>query len=185
MHGCGDSDSSRPASRTRPRRHASLYRRCAGRYPPFPVVGDPLGARDTPSPARNQSLGRHRRRAYATRGVAVMGPHEHVDPFTTTGATAHGVRRGAEADYSGEMSSEPRDRRNTTRVESSGALARRLANEPQVERYYAPDRNAAMSATGGSGSESEVQAMCALLAAVSLRLIREREARRQRLMIVK
>lgn len=73
----------------------------------------------------------------------MMGPHERVDPFATTGATTRSVRGGAEADYSVEM---PSERRRTSRVASSAGSTRRLANEPQIEAYYNADRQAMLAA---------------------------------------
>jgi hypothetical protein len=54
-----------------------------------------------------------------------------------------------------------------------------------IERTYDPDRGAMLAVPGSMGSEPGVEAMCALLAAVSLRLVRERLANRAHLRIVK
>jgi hypothetical protein len=58
-----------------------------------------------------------------------------------------------------------------------------LANTPAVERYYTPGGEVAVP--GSMGLEPEVEAMCALLAGVSLRLNRERAVNRARLRVVK
>jgi hypothetical protein len=58
-----------------------------------------------------------------------------------------------------------------------------LAKPLQVERYYTPGGEVAVP--GSTGLDPEVEAMCALLAGVSLRLNRERAANRARLRVVK
>jgi hypothetical protein len=60
---------------------------------------------------------------------------------------------------------------------------KRLAKSVVTERYYTPGGEVAVP--GGAGPEPEVEAMCALLAGVSLRLNRERKVNRPRLRIVK
>jgi hypothetical protein len=76
--------------------------------------------------------------------------------------------------------------------EEAGAHARKssanfrqkgLANSVVTERYYVPGGEVAVP--GSMGFEPEVEAMCALLAGVSLRLIRERAVNRTRLRVVK
>jgi hypothetical protein len=76
--------------------------------------------------------------------------------------------------------------------EETGAHARKspadfrqkgLANSVVTERYYIPGGEVAVP--GGTGLEPEVEAMCALLAGVSLRLNRERAVNRARLRVVK
>jgi len=58
-----------------------------------------------------------------------------------------------------------------------------LANSVVTERYYTPGGEVA--GPGNSGLEPEVEAMCALLAGVSLRLNGERAVNRARLRVVK
>ena len=58
-----------------------------------------------------------------------------------------------------------------------------LATTPAIERYYVPAGGVAIP--GSTGLKPEVEAMCALLAGVSLRLNRERAANRARLRVVK
>jgi len=58
-----------------------------------------------------------------------------------------------------------------------------LANPGVTERYYVPGGEVA--GPGGTGLEPEVEAMCALLAGVSLRSNRERAVNRARLRVVK
>ena len=58
-----------------------------------------------------------------------------------------------------------------------------VANSLAVERYYVPGGEVAVP--GGTGLEPEVEAMCALLAGVSLRLNRERTENRARLRVIK
>ena len=60
---------------------------------------------------------------------------------------------------------------------------KRLAKPAASERYYLADDETA--GPGGSGLEPEVEAMCALLAGVSLRLNRERTENRARLRVIK
>ena len=68
--------------------------------------------------------------------------------------------------------------------ENADAHARKsFANSLAVERYYVPGGEVAVP--GGTGLEPEVEAMCALLAGVSLRLNRERAVNRTRLRVVK
>jgi hypothetical protein len=54
-----------------------------------------------------------------------------------------------------------------------------------IERRYDADRTGMPAVPGSMGFEPEVEAMCALLAAVSLRLNRERAVNRARLRVVK
>jgi hypothetical protein len=76
--------------------------------------------------------------------------------------------------------------------EEAGAHARKSpANSRQRgldeslvrERYYVPGGE--VVGPGSTGLEPEVEAMCVLLAAVSLRLTRERAVNRARLRVVK
>ena len=76
--------------------------------------------------------------------------------------------------------------------EEAGAHARKspansrpkgLAKSVVIERYYTPGGEVAVP--GSIGLEPEVEAMCALLAGVSLRLTRERAVNRTRLRVVK
>jgi len=76
--------------------------------------------------------------------------------------------------------------------EEAGAHARKspanprrrgLAKSVVTERYYVPGGEVA--GPGSTGLEPEVEAMCALLAGVSLRSIRERAVNRARLRVVK
>jgi hypothetical protein len=76
--------------------------------------------------------------------------------------------------------------------EETGAHARKspansrpkgLAKSIVIERYYTLGGEVAVP--GSIGLEPEVEAMCALLAAVSLRLNRERAVNRARLRVVK
>ena len=72
-------------------------------------------------------------------------------------------------------------------VRNSPANSRRrgLASSLGLERYYEADRTGMPAVPGSMGFEPEVEAMCALLAGVSLRLTRERATNRARLRIVK
>jgi hypothetical protein len=54
-----------------------------------------------------------------------------------------------------------------------------------IERTYDPDRTGMPAVPGSMGFEPEVEGVCALLAAVSLRLIGERVANRARLRVLK
>lgn len=74
---------------------------------------------------------------------------------------------------------------NMSGASRPSATGNPLAKTPAIERTYDADRKAMLAAPGSTGFESEVDAMCALLAAVSLRVIRERVANRARLRIVK
>jgi hypothetical protein len=69
--------------------------------------------------------------------------------------------------------------------ENARSGAKTLANALQLEHSYTPDWNLALPIPGGAGFEPEVDAMCSHLAAVSLRLVQERKAKRQRLRIVR
>ncbi len=69
----------------------------------------------------------------------------------------------------------------TERNTASGGLDKCVA----IERTYTPDREAMLVGPGSTGLEPEVEAMCALLAAVALRLNRERAVNRARLRVVK
>ena len=70
---------------------------------------------------------------------------------------------------------------------NSPANSRRrgLANTLAPERYYEADRTGMPAVPGSRGFEPEVEAMCALLADVSLRLNRERAVNRARLRVLK
>jgi hypothetical protein len=87
------------------------------------------------------------------------------------------AERGATGNEPGE------DAAAHARNSPANSRRRGLANPGVTERYYVPGGEVA--GPGGTGLEPEVEAMCALLAGVSLRLNRERAVNRARLRVVK
>jgi hypothetical protein len=81
--------------------------------------------------------------------------------------------------------SKPRKPVKGARDQRTQARRRGLANTLALERYYEADRTGMPTVPGSIGLEPGVEAMCALLAAVSLRLNRERAVNRARLRVVK
>jgi hypothetical protein len=69
------------------------------------------------------------------------------------------------------------------RKSPANSRQRGLAKSLVTERYYVPGGE--VVGPGSTGLEPEVEAMCALLAAVALRLNRERAVNRARLRVVK
>jgi len=89
------------------------------------------------------------------------------------------AERGATGNESGEETGAD------ARKSLANSRRRGLANTLALERYYEADRTGMPAVPGSMGFEPEVEAMCALLAGVSLRLTRERATNRARLRIVK
>lgn len=75
------------------------------------------------------------------------------------------------------------DPANHARKSPANFRRRGLDKSPVAERYYVPGGEVA--GPGSTGLEPEVEAMCALLAGVSLRLNGERAVNRARLRVVK
>jgi hypothetical protein len=84
----------------------------------------------------------------------------------------------------GGMGKEPGERTGAhARKSPANSRPKGLAKSVVIERYYTAGGEVAVP--GSIGLEPEVEAMCALLAGVSLRLNRERAVNRARLRVVK